>query len=123
MINKFRISNFKCFSDISFEMGRLNLFAGANGCGKSSVIHALLLLQQSYEHFNSLNKLIMYGKYVNLGLANDIMYDYAESDSGKISFSLQGSREEQMDLEYFYSSGKSVLERDINLSAKPGLLP
>lgn len=123
MINKFEISNFKCFSDISFEMGRLNLLAGSNGCGKSSVIHALLLLQQSYEHFNSLNRLIMHGKYVNLGLANDIMYDYAETDSEKISFFLQGRDGEQADLEYLYSPGKSILERDIKLSIKEEHLP
>lgn len=123
MINKFGISNFKCFSDISFEMGRLNLLAGSNGCGKSSVIHALLLLQQSYEHFNSLNKLILHGKYVNLGSASDIMYDYAETDPGKISFFLQGSDGEQADWEYHYSPGKNVLERDIRSSTKEMHLP
>jgi len=123
VIKKFTIKNFKCFSNVSFEMGRLNLLAGSNGCGKSSVIHALLLLQQSYEQFNSLNKLTTYGKYVNLGLSNDIIYDYAEVGAGKISFHLQGSEGEQTDLEYFYSSGKSVLERDIELSLITECLP
>lgn len=54
----------------------------------------------------------MYGKYVNLGLANDVMYDYAEMEAGKISFHIQGN-DELTALEYFYSSGKSVLERDM----------
>ncbi len=123
MIDKFRINNFKCFSDITFEMGRLNLFAGSNGCGKSSVIHALLLLQQSFEQFNSLNKLIMYGKYVNLGLANDIMYDYAETEPGKISFYLQGNEGKRVGLEYFYSPGKNILERDMKLPMPSAPLP
>lgn len=122
MINKLAIHNFKCFSNVSFEMGNLNLLAGSNGCGKSSVVHALLLLQQSYEQFHSLNKLIMYGKYVNLGLANDVMYDYAEMEAGKISFHIQGN-DELTALEYFYSSGKSVLERDMELHSTAERLP
>lgn len=86
VINKLRIKNFKCFSDIAFELGNLNLLAGSNGCGKSSVIQALLLLRQSFEQYGSLNMLSTYGKYVNLGLAGDILYDYAENENEKISF-------------------------------------
>ena len=89
MLNKIKVKNFKCFSDVTFEMGNLNLLAGSNGCGKSSMIQALLLLKQSQEQFGSLNKLSTYGKYVNLGLSNDILYDFTESPSDNIVFGLQ----------------------------------
>lgn len=45
MLDKLKIKNFKCFSDVTFELSSLNLLAGSNGCGKSSVIQALLLLR------------------------------------------------------------------------------
>lgn len=48
-IDKFQLKNFKCLSKVTFEFGNLNLLAGANGCGKSSLIQALLLLRQTYE--------------------------------------------------------------------------
>ena len=47
-IDKFQLKNFKCLSKVTFEFGNLNLLAGANGCGKSSLIQALLLLRQTY---------------------------------------------------------------------------
>lgn len=113
MIKKVGIKNFKCFSDITFELGNLNLLAGSNGCGKSSMIQAFLLLQQSYEQFGSLNRLLTYGKYASLGLSNDIMCDYAEEGSEKIIFTLQETDEEPVILEYAYNPGKTILEGNI----------
>lgn len=110
VINKLRIKNFKCFSDIAFELGNLNLLAGSNGCGKSSVIQALLLLRQSFEQYGSLNMLSTYGKYVNLGLAGDILYDYAENENEKISFELNGCKGNNLKLEYSYIPEKSTLK-------------
>lgn len=31
MIKRIEIKNFKCFSDIEFELGNVNLLAGSNG--------------------------------------------------------------------------------------------
>lgn len=41
-IDKLQLINFKCLSNVTFEFGNLNILAGANGCGKSSLIHSLL---------------------------------------------------------------------------------
>lgn len=49
MINNLRIKNFKCFENLQVELSNLNVFAGINSMGKSSVIQAMLLLRQSYE--------------------------------------------------------------------------
>jgi len=48
MIDYLKIKNFKCFSSAEFELGKLNILAGANGTGKSSVFQAILLLYQSF---------------------------------------------------------------------------
>lgn len=42
--------NFKCFHDISINLNRLTVFAGANGNGKSTAIQALLFLRRTIEH-------------------------------------------------------------------------
>lgn len=56
MIKKVVLKNFKCFSDVSLELGGLTIFAGANAAGKSSVIQALLLASStSREKGNSVD--------------------------------------------------------------------
>ena len=43
-IREISIHNFKSLYNFSFEPGRLNVFIGANGSGKSSVLEALGVL-------------------------------------------------------------------------------
>ncbi|MEM9463331.1 MAG: DUF3696 domain-containing protein [Myxococcota bacterium] len=47
MIRNLHISNFKRFQDTHFDLGRLTVLTGANGSGKTSLIHSLLLLQRA----------------------------------------------------------------------------
>lgn len=84
MLKKIKLKNFKCFEDIEFELGNVNLLAGSNGCGKSSFIQALLLLRQSIERDKDLQSLELYGHYINLGLAKDIIYEDAKNNELKI---------------------------------------
>ena len=92
MIKKIKIKNFKCFSDIEFELGNVNLLAGSNGCGKSSLIHALLLLKQSVEQGTQLGDLYLYGKYVDLGTAKEVLYEDAQEDEIIISIENEGEK-------------------------------
>ncbi len=80
MLRRVKIENFKCFSDIEFQLGSVNLLAGSNGCGKSSFVHTLLLLRQSVEQGNRLGKLRLFGKYIDLGMAKEALYEDAEND-------------------------------------------
>ena len=43
MIDRLKIENFKCFSELSMEFRPFTLLCGVNSSGKSSVIQALLL--------------------------------------------------------------------------------
>ena len=43
-VGKISIKNFKSLYDISFEPGNVNVFIGANGSGKSSVLEAIGIL-------------------------------------------------------------------------------
>ena len=43
-IREISIQNFKSLYNVSFEPGKLNVFLGANGSGKSSVLEAVGVL-------------------------------------------------------------------------------
>lgn len=60
MIEKFQIRNYKCFPELSLSMKRMNILAGANATGKSSVIQSILLA------FAAMRET---GKYIKIGEA------------------------------------------------------
>jgi len=47
MISKVSISNFKSIYKQDFELGRVNVFIGENGSGKSNILEALVMLSAS----------------------------------------------------------------------------
>jgi predicted ATPase len=46
MISKLQISGFKMFAEATFKMAPLTILTGMNGAGKTSVVHALLLIRE-----------------------------------------------------------------------------
>jgi predicted ATPase len=41
MINKILIRNYKSIANLEIELGRLNIFIGENGCGKTNILEAI----------------------------------------------------------------------------------
>jgi len=41
MINKIRIQNFKSIADLELDLGRVNVFIGENGCGKTNILEGV----------------------------------------------------------------------------------
>lgn len=73
MLTEIRLKNFKCFKEMtSIPVGKINLFTGINGRGKSTVLQALLLMRQSPEHSRTTNQIIFNGSCVELGNFDDI---------------------------------------------------
>lgn len=92
MINSLSVRNFKCFENLFLEMSNLNVFAGINSMGKSTMIQALLLLRQSYD-MGAINKgLHLNGDITNLGTGLDVLYRDSEEDEFEIKI-LQGDNE------------------------------
>ena len=82
MITKISIQNYKCFKEEQgFKCGKLNLFTGINGRGKSSVLQVLLLLCQSIRKSSSLKHLNLKGDYIDLGTYKDIKNSYVSSSN------------------------------------------
>ncbi len=85
MINKINVKNFKSLKKIDMPLKKLNVLAGLNGMGKSSLIHVLLLLRQS--RLIDTWKLDLNGDLINIGKGSDALYQFAEDEV--ISFSLE----------------------------------
>jgi len=43
MLEAIRIQNYKSIHDLHLNLGRLNVFIGENGCGKSNILEAIAL--------------------------------------------------------------------------------
>lgn len=80
MINELYLNNFKCFEKIKLDFSMVNILTGLNGMGKSTVIQSILLLAQSQKWIMSEQVLALHGKYVNLGVGQDVLYEKAEKD-------------------------------------------
>lgn len=90
MINNLTIKNFKCFENLSIELSNLNVFAGINSMGKSSVIQAILLLRQAYEMGTLTKGLHLNGELTQIGTGYDLMYRNSAQDEVSIEVSCQG---------------------------------
>lgn len=79
------VRSFKCFVDTRFTLGSLTVLAGVNGAGKTSLLHAIGVLNQTLCETDSLNELILNGSIINMGRALDVLNKF----SGKSSISFE----------------------------------
>lgn len=86
MITELRLKNFKCLKDDFFSLSKINVFAGRNGIGKSSLLQSLLLIAQSLDDNGLLKKVKINGAYLQLGTYGDIISK--DSKDNKISIRL-----------------------------------
>src|SRR5262245_31257357 len=86
MIEAITLRNFKCFESQELQLKNLTLLAGLNGMGKSSVIQSLLPLRQSYlDGFLPDTGLELNGSLVQMGTAQDVLYEDAQEDEFEIT--------------------------------------
>jgi predicted ATPase len=105
MIKNIRIENFKCFkNEIAFGLSRVNLFAGYNGRGKSTVLQVLLLVAQSFYKNNELRYLETKGILCNQGRFSDLLT--IGSNSKQLSFSFEGDSDDEKSLKLVYKEYK-----------------
>ena len=81
MLQRIRLTNFKCFEELDLPCSTLTLLCGLNGMGKSSVIQGLLVLRQSFRT-GELHQghLVLGGTLADLGAASDVLFEDATSD-------------------------------------------
>ncbi len=91
MIERILIRNFKGFREAQFELGKLNIFCGANGVGKSSIVQAFLIARGVFQCTDSpayvkLNNLFKQ----DLGQVLDVFHANASDDFIAFEFELDG---------------------------------
>lgn len=108
MIQKIKLTNFKCFPSVELSFRELNVFSGVNSMGKSTVIQSLLLLRQTYEN-NAIDRgLYLNGKYISIGTGKDLLY----SNAGKEPIGIYVQSEvDQFDGWYEYNASADYLRR------------
>ena len=82
MIEQLHIKNFKSIVDLSLDLGRVNLFIGENGCGKSNILEAVAFANATY-HFKVNNGLLV-SKGVRLNKP-ELFANAFENNSGSIN--------------------------------------
>ncbi|MBN2442784.1 MAG: DUF3696 domain-containing protein [Spirochaetales bacterium] len=111
MITSITIDNFKTFKEVDINVTSLNIFAGLNGLGKSSIIQALLLQRQSMIQIGedlTCNGLKLKGEILNLGYGKDVFHSYSEEEFIRIE--IQKDYKESISFKYLYEMESNFLE-------------
>lgn len=106
MIKEIQISRFKNLRHTDkLGLGKINLLAGANGCGKSSFCQVLLCLSQTWRK-GAMNNLLPQGIWKSLGNYDDIYYAYADDSS--IEFLLKSDQGDYNEFKLIYRKSASA---------------
>lgn len=76
MIQTIHIKGLKCFADVNVRFRKLNILAGANSIGKSTILQAILALVQSGKDGGK----PFCGEYINIGKVSELRNKYIGSD-------------------------------------------
>src|SRR5579863_5179694 len=92
MISSISLRNFKCFKSLKIGLGRMNVFAGVNGAGKSTVLQSILMLRQSSRAGTLFEKkLQLRGDLIDLGTAGEVYCADPSDDWIEIAFDIPGA--------------------------------
>ena len=73
MLARIDLRHFKCFEELKLPLRPLTLLSGTNASGKSSVMHALVVLHQTMREHEFSMRLMLNGSTVRLGTATDVI--------------------------------------------------
>lgn len=86
------LENFKCFKNLELPCAQLTVLTGYNAAGKSTALHALLLLAQALRLNPMSDRLALNGDLVSLGSAGDVIRH--DSEYHGIRLGIRGSDEQ-----------------------------
>lgn len=108
-IREISIHNFKSLYNVSFEPGRLNVFIGANGSGKSSVLEALGVLSAAMTDRVNTNSLQRKGVRLSTSALYKSKFSFIEKESKTVDLEIKWSKKENY---YKYSTHLTVPSDD-----------
>ncbi|WP_454746549.1 DUF3696 domain-containing protein [Ciceribacter selenitireducens] len=89
MLKRWTVENFKSFKDRhSVDLAAVNVLAGANSSGKSTLIQSILLLKQTLQYGAEDRTITLNGPLLRLGTFADICNNKSEVSEVQISFDI-----------------------------------
>jgi len=88
MLTKMKLGNFKSWREMEIDLAPITLLFGTNSSGKTSILHALLLLKQTANSFDRGQHINFGGgdrDYVDFGSYRDLVYEHDERNSVEIA--------------------------------------
>jgi predicted ATPase len=86
MLERIQLEHFKCFELLKLPLAPLTLLSGLNASGKSTSIQSLALIHQTLTENPGSSGLILNGKNVSLGTADELVDKVSGRDSFAIGF-------------------------------------
>jgi AAA15 family ATPase/GTPase len=93
MIKEIKIENFKSIQSLDLELGRLNVFIGANGSGKSNILEGIAVGMGAMT--NKYDNLFLSARGVRITEPN-LMASVFKDKKGRTSFSFKNSDDETL---------------------------
>jgi predicted ATPase len=90
MIKTIEIENFKCLDQVNVPLSNLTVLSGLNGMGKSTFMQTLLLMHQSSQEVaDPMSHLVRNGRWTELGVAKDLLWEGANEEVIALALSVQ----------------------------------
>lgn len=115
MLSRINLQNFKASRGLDLRLAPLTMLSGMNSAGKSSLLQALALLNQSHGGA-VLNNIRLAGELVQLGRFRDVLTQNASNDTVSIGLT-------EDDTEYMWSFQGAPDDNQLSLSESPERLP
>jgi predicted ATPase len=90
MLSRIHLENFKASQDVDIRLAPLTVLSGLNSSGKSTVLHAIGLIRQSYGRDGQTSGMRLSGELLHLGQYRDILSEDAEGDTVKFNIEQDG---------------------------------
>ena len=117
MINKIKIQNFKSITDLEIQLGKLNVFIGENGCGKTNILEAIICcsIVAGPSNIHELTDLEMSERGIRIPKPDLLKSAFSTiSVNDKINICISNEFDEKFVLEIFdYEQGKEQDDYDI----------
>ena len=103
MLTRIDLENFKCFERVHLPIAPLTLLTGLNASGKSSVLQALALFNQTLSEDEHSTSLVLNGSIVKMGMVPDVVDEISgrnefgislEYDQNTYSWHFEGDRQD-----------------------------
>lgn len=117
MLKTINIKNFKSVNDLQIDLGRINVFIGENGCGKTSILEAISVASAALS--NKLDQEFLSSRGVRITdprLMKSAFYNSEKESSIDINISNTNSEFANYKINY---KNKNLIIDDFNTNVKP----